>query len=73
MTVSLAFAILLRTLAWEQGRVEFEFTPKLLMNLNVGFQNPTTKNLNATLKSLNLIFLIKDSMNLNFFSLKYTK
>ena len=36
------------------------------MNLNVGFQNPITKNLNATLKSLNLIFLIIDSMNLDF-------
>ena len=40
------------------------------MNLNVGFQNPITKNLNATLKSLNLIFLIKDSMNLDFFLIK---
>ena len=35
-----------------KGCVEFEFTPKFLMNLNVGFQNPITKNLNAALKSL---------------------
>ena len=41
------------------------------MNLNVGFQNPITKNLNATLKSLNLTFLIQDSMNLDL--LKHTK
>ena len=55
-----------------KGWVEFEFTPKLLMNLNVGFQNPITKTLNATLKSLNLIFIIEDWMNLGFLSLKHT-
>ena len=36
------------------------------MNLNVGFQT-----LNATLKSVNLIFLIEDSMSLNFFIKTY--
>ena len=61
------------TLAREQGWVEFEFIPKLLINLNVGFQNSITKNLNATLKSLNLIFLIKDLMNLDFFSYLQSK
>ena len=55
-------------LAWEQGWVEFKFTPKLLMSLSVGFQI-----LNATLKALNLIFLIKDAMNFSFFSLKHMK
>ena len=39
------------------GLVEFQFIPKLLTNLNVGFQNPINKNLNAFFEVMEFDFL----------------